>query len=140
MRSIAITKRRGFWSWPGPARTYEAALLAIAFLPVLYFRQSGFTMSATAAVIICATYISAVLRTDLTVKDWGNLNRNTIWIIRTAAVAVACWMFVDAPGQVVRYLALLLYAALYVGCETAVWQRKRAIESADANMESGGIG
>jgi len=133
MASIGVSRRKGFWSWPGPVRSYEAVLVMAAFLPVVYFRQTGFTMSATAAVLICATFLSAILRKDLTAKEWGNLNRYTIWVVRAAAASVGGWMFIDAPARTAGYAAVSLFAALYTGCEIAVWRRKRAVLSANLN-------
>jgi len=116
---------------PGPARLYELLLFAAIYISLFhFFSKSGFTISVITALTVCAAFFSAVLRTDLSAEDWSTLNQYTIWIIRVCALAAEYWLFSAAPTTMVRYVAVLVYAALYVVSENAAWRRKAAIEAA----------
>ena len=105
--------------------------MAAIYLPLFYFfGKSGFAIAVITALTICATFVSAVLRTDLSAEDWKSLNHFSATVIRVAALGTAYWLFSDAPTTVVRYVAVLVYAVLYVFCENAAWRRKGAIQTA----------
>ena len=92
-------------------------------------------MSVITALTVCASFVSASLRTDLSAQDWKSLNRFSITIIRIFALAAGYWLFSETPTKAGRYLAALAYAALYVVSERAAWRRKRAVE-AGGNLQS----
>lgn len=139
MTLTALTKRRSFWSWPGPVRGYETLCLIAIYLPlILIFRGSGFAMSVITALTICFTYITAVLRTDLSADNWSRLN-STVWVTRVAVLTTGYWMFSETPAKVGRYLIVLAFAVIYVLCENAAWRRKREIEKA-AKLQQGSRG
>jgi hypothetical protein len=47
--------------------------------------------------------------------------------MRTAALGVGFWLFSATPGNIGRFVAVLVYAVLYVISENTVWRRKRAV-------------
>lgn len=122
---------RGIWAWPGPVYLYEWLLAAIICLPFLSLHgKSEFMWSVATALIVCATYISAAFRTDICTRDWRYFNHGTVWIMRAAALGVGFWLFSATPGNVGRFIAVIVYAVLYVISENMVWRRKRTIEIA----------
>jgi|GEM_PF-5160630 len=119
---------RGIWAWPGPAYIYRWLIVVAFMLPLLHvFGMADFAMSVATALIICASYLSAPFRTDLSAKDWHKFNHGTVWIMRTAALGVGFWLFSATPGNIGRFVAVLVYAVLYVISENTVWRRKRAV-------------
>jgi hypothetical protein len=119
---------REIWAWPGPAYLYEWLIVVAFMLPLLHvFGMADFAMSVVTALIICVSYLLALFRTDLSTKDWHKFNHGTVWIMRTAALGVGFWLFSATPGNASRFVAVFVYAVLYVISENMVWRRKRAV-------------
>ena len=123
---------RGIWAWPGPAYIYELLIVAVICLPfLLSFSMSGFACSVVTTIGICAMFLSSPFRKDLSAKDWLKFNHVTIWIMRAAALAAGYWLFTTTPGNTGRFIAVFVYAVLYVISENVAWRHKRAIEQAE---------
>lgn len=131
MTATVQIRRSTFWGWPGPVRLYEAVIVMAAYAVLLYFFwKSGLAMSVIACFTVCAALLHGSLRRDLGREDWALLdNPFRVWTIRAAATAAGAWLFFCTPGMQWRMIAVLLYAALYIVSETAVWRRKRAVEA-----------
>ncbi|MFZ0661789.1 MAG: hypothetical protein WAM66_03790 [Acidobacteriaceae bacterium] len=123
--------RTSYWAWPGPADIYVMVPVAVAaFLAAHFFGKSEFAMSVTAALMICTWLAYAALGG----KDLDKWTPFLAWVIRAAAAVTGWWLFTAAPTLAGRFAAVILYAALYVLCEWAVWRRVRAEQNANHNF------
>ena len=110
------------WAWPGPADLYVLLLFAAAWAPILLLgRKSNFVMALATTSTVCAGLAYGAVR-----KEAGIWNRFVAWVVRIGAIAAGCWLFAATPSQYGRFIAVGVYAVLYVLCERAVWRRVHA--------------
>ena len=120
--------------WPGPLRLYEAVLVMAAYTLILHlFNHSGFAMALISCLTVCIALLHGALRKDLSFESWQHFNRDSVLIIRAAALASGVWLMLTASSLSIKTVATLLYVILYAVCERAAWQRKQSLQAANNN-------
>lgn len=119
IKATSRGRRASYWAWPGPADLYVGLIFGAVWIPVLVFaRQSGFVMASATALTICAGVVWQAIRGDWPLR--------IAWGARTGAAVAGGWLFVATPGYPGRFIAVAIFAALYILCDRAASRRARS--------------
>ncbi len=122
MATTGDNRRVSFWSWPGPAGLYVGLVTLAVWTPILVFgRNSDLVLAFGVAATICASLAYQAVR-----KPPYEWSLYLAWVMRISAIVTACWLFAVTPAMIGRFIAVAVFAVLYVLCERAVWRRVRA--------------
>src|SRR5690348_3629684 len=91
---------------------------AVGVIVPHYAGKSEFATVVFVAALACACQLYQAFLGDP--SDWTLYNR---WVLRIFAVGAGVWLCFATPTIEGRIAAVLLYAALYAGCEWVVWHR-----------------
>lgn len=136
MSTKNATKRKSFWTWPGPLGSYEYGIVTVLGLLIWWhFGKSQFVVSVACALLLCIGIGRSVYDIDLSKSGEGGIRRFRIWVIRGFAAYLGYWMFSSAPTMTSGWAAIILYFALYFASERVMLRRQRSCDSADSRLE-----
>jgi hypothetical protein len=121
--AINRERRSSFWGWPGPAQLYLILICAAIWAPISFFGgRSDFSMAMATAVAVCVGVAYQVLQ-----GESGKWTPYVAWVVRLGAAITGYWLFIAAPTRTSRFLAVIIYAVVYVICDWTAWHRARRL-------------
>jgi hypothetical protein len=130
------TKRKSFWSWPGPLGSYDNGIvMVLGLLLWWHFGKSQFVMTVTCALLLCIGISRSEDDIDLSKSGEGGIRRFKLWIIRGLAALLGYWMFSSAPTMTSGWVAVILYFALYFASERFMLRRQRCRDEANSRLD-----